>query len=319
MNTDSTTLKNLSEAVLLEKTSRLASEERRISLDVILHLHEVGRRRAFAKLGYLSLYEYVVKELKFSEASAMRRIQAAQALDVMPELQKKLEKGSLSVTQVARVQSFVKRDEKVSGKKWSVNAKEELFEKAENSSRNELEKVLMEISPQAAVNESVKPVQEDLHEVKVFFTTAELNELNELRGLLGHQLKNPGSNSELLKKTVSLSLEAVVKKKTGGEKKMSEEKNVSENSMRAVSPLRRNGESNLVIQTRTVSVQKKRELFKRAGLQCEHLDPKTQIRCASKFKLEIDHRLPFALGGSNDQDHLRVLCKSHNLNRTRML
>lgn len=61
-----------------------------------------------------------------------------------------------------------------------------------------------------------------------------------------------------------------------------------------------------------ISIHTKRMLFQKAQKCCEYRDPKTHRKCSSKYKLEIDHRHPVALGGSNSIDNLRVLCQTHN-------
>ncbi|MGE5084978.1 MAG: HNH endonuclease [Bacillota bacterium] len=61
-----------------------------------------------------------------------------------------------------------------------------------------------------------------------------------------------------------------------------------------------------------ISVHTKRKLFAQAQHCCEYKDSKTHRRCNSKYKLEIDHRQPVALGGVNDFSNLRVLCQTHN-------
>ena len=354
-------LKKLSEAALLEKTGALAKEERRISMQVIYHLREIDRRRAFAKLNYLSLFDYAVKELLYSESAAMRRINAARALASHPELAEKMESGKISVTQVSRIQSFIHKDEKQTGQKWETTEKEALFAQAEVSSSQELEKILVTISPVSAVKESVKAVSASLMEVKVYLSDEELKDLNEVRGLLAHQLKDPGSNSELIKKMIQISKGVVIRQKFGGKK--SDGQTGTTHSKTAKQNRKSNHESKIKTQTdatsqrssekisqtdlenasqikqdlekenmteeekrvgvpsksRSIRVAVKRFVFRRSDIQCEHVDPKTKIRCGSKFKLELDHRVPYSLGGKNEADNLRVLCRGHNANRARML
>jgi hypothetical protein len=50
----------------------------------------------------------------------------------------------------------------------------------------------------------------------------------------------------------------------------------------------------------------------RSGGQCEYVDPKTQARCSSRTYLELDHQLPFALGGASAPENARHLCRAHN-------
>jgi hypothetical protein len=45
---------------------------------------------------------------------------------------------------------------------------------------------------------------------------------------------------------------------------------------------------------------------------CDHLDSQGR-RCGSRRGLELDHRLPYALGGPSDHQNARVLCRAHNL------
>ncbi len=47
--------------------------------------------------------------------------------------------------------------------------------------------------------------------------------------------------------------------------------------------------------------------------RCEYVDPKTGRRCESRTRLQVDHRMPFALGGPTEPGNLRMLCRSHKL------
>jgi 5-methylcytosine-specific restriction endonuclease McrA len=58
---------------------------------------------------------------------------------------------------------------------------------------------------------------------------------------------------------------------------------------------------------RTITEDVRNSLMIKANYKCE--------LCFSDKKLEIDHIMPFALGGSTSIDNLRVLCKSCNLKR----
>lgn len=58
---------------------------------------------------------------------------------------------------------------------------------------------------------------------------------------------------------------------------------------------------------RTITEDARTTLMNKANHKCE--------LCGSVEKLEIDHIVPFALGGNTSIDNLRVLCKSCNLKR----
>ena len=45
---------------------------------------------------------------------------------------------------------------------------------------------------------------------------------------------------------------------------------------------------------------------------CCSYTSKDGTRCSSKFLLQIDHIRPYAKGGGNEADNLRLLCYHHN-------
>jgi 5-methylcytosine-specific restriction endonuclease McrA len=67
------------------------------------------------------------------------------------------------------------------------------------------------------------------------------------------------------------------------------------------------------LNSRFIPIALKRFVFARSNGQCEFVDPRTKIRCGSKFRLQIDHKLPRALGGQTESSNLRHLCSTHNL------
>jgi len=52
-------------------------------------------------------------------------------------------------------------------------------------------------------------------------------------------------------------------------------------------------------------------VIKRDGCQCSYVAP-DGTRCCERKNLEFDHAEPWALGGQNTTENLRLMCKSHN-------
>ena len=50
-------------------------------------------------------------------------------------------------------------------------------------------------------------------------------------------------------------------------------------------------------------------MFRRDGYRCDY--------CGSTRNLEIDHKIPPDLGGTNDRDNLQVLCQACNSRKGR--
>jgi 5-methylcytosine-specific restriction endonuclease McrA len=53
------------------------------------------------------------------------------------------------------------------------------------------------------------------------------------------------------------------------------------------------------------------EVFERDGGRCSFIGSDGK-RCGSRWDLEIDHIIPYAKGGDNSADNLRLLCAAHN-------
>ena len=278
-------LKNLSSANLLTQTKRVVREERAATTVVLHHLLEVERRRLYASLGYSSLFDYAVAELGYCKASAYQRISAARALREFPEIETKIDDGALNLTLISKAQTIC-RQERLSGE-----TKKEILVSLENKSTREAEQILSHYSLQPLPRENVRVVTPTQSEVKFLASEELLQDLEKLKGLLEHSHSH-ASISEL----IQYALKAAIR-----------EKDPAQKSVRAQKP------------TVTINKSQKNEIWKRDQSQCTYQDPKTGRRCASRYKLQIDHRVPLAQGGSNELGNLRLLCQSHNLFEARRI
>ena len=69
--------------------------------------------------------------------------------------------------------------------------------------------------------------------------------------------------------------------------------------------------------SRYIPAPVKREVWRRDGGGCSYVDPHSGRRCGSRFLLELDHIVPFALGGSAEPGNLRLHCAAHHRFRHR--
>src|SRR5277367_1139269 len=198
---------SLSDQALLQKTRVLVREERELTTRVLHHLREVERWRLFVDLGYPSLFEYAVGDLHYSEASAQRRISAMRLLKELPELESKIEEGSLSLSVLSQAQRFFRQEAKLE-KPLAVQQKRELLLTLEGKSSREAERELLSRAsePAALKPESVRPVSETHSELKFLVTEETLKQLERIRGLLGHQ-HSELSFGELLALMAKITLE----------------------------------------------------------------------------------------------------------------
>lgn len=66
------------------------------------------------------------------------------------------------------------------------------------------------------------------------------------------------------------------------------------------------------IQSRYIKRKNYRNLYHEADHQCQFADTLTGKRCDSRYLLQVEHCLPFSLGGTNDLENLMLLCATHN-------
>ncbi len=306
-------LRSLSDDSLLKSTLQLVQKERENTLEVLHHLREVERRSLFATLAYPSLFEYAVKELKYSASAANRRIASMRLLRELPEIEQKVESGVLSLSTLSQAQVFFRQESS------SISSKREVLKSLENKSSREVERELVSrcAEPQRLMPEKLRAVSATHTELKLLVEETFLSKLDELRDCLGSKMPF-ASIKELLDFAVDRALEEVKPKAPKSQTKLKTvetpkiEKNVvmvilGENKDDKQSTFERKKTP-----TRYVPVQVKREVWERDKEQCSFVNPASKQRCTSKHGLELDHIQPHALGGRQTTNNLRLRCRAHN-------
>src|SRR4051812_2587895 len=112
-------ISELTNSELLIRTQDLSLNERKTTTAVLWHLKEIERRRLHLEIGFSSIFEYAVKELKYSEGSASRRINAMRLLKDFSQVAPLLEDGSFNLSNLSAVQSFLKTEKNMRGRIYS--------------------------------------------------------------------------------------------------------------------------------------------------------------------------------------------------------
>ena len=66
---------------------------------------------------------------------------------------------------------------------------------------------------------------------------------------------------------------------------------------------------------RAIPAAVRRQVWHRDGGRCSYVDRQTGRRCNSRHMIEMDHILPYALGGGADPQNLRLVCRAHHRHR----
>ncbi len=299
-------LRNLSDHQLLSATENIVKTEREILLSVLQHLREIDRRKLYSALKYKSLFEYVVKKLGYSEDQAFRRISAMRMLKSFPaemaqQIESKLQEGTLCLTHLNMAQSLFKKEE--AHQKISIENKMDLFAKLENTSTREAERIVIEQSSQSAnfPTEKIRPINDNLSELKVVLSLEQLGKIQKLKGLLAH--KNPKmAFPELLEILLDL---AIAKLDPGQKPAAPRVKATPDGSdLNLKFPLLKSGAIQSKQNSRYISAELRREIWRKCQSRC--------VNCKSTFALEIDHIQPLAHGGKSEVTNLRLTCRSCN-------
>lgn len=269
-------LKHLTDKALLDDIKFLVTREKEFLIRILHHLKEIDKRKLYSDLGFSSLFDYCLKELKYSDGEAVRRIQAARLLADIPELEKKIETGLLSLSNISQASTFFKQNEVEAS-----SDKKAVLSQLENLSRREGEKMLFIISgEEKKEKETEKRISSSKVKVSIVLTDETLNTLRKLKDFLGKDL----SYNELIDYMADVAIKSIEKNK------------FKVLSLSKVSPSP--AHVNRVINTPT-----KKEVY---------LRDKKCTNCGSTRNLNFDHRIPFALGGKSDASNIRLLCFNCN-------
>jgi 5-methylcytosine-specific restriction endonuclease McrA len=293
----------LSNEALLRNTQTLVTEERKLTTEILWHLHEIQVRRLYAEKGYRSLFEYAVQALGYSEAAAGRRIAAMRLLLDVPEIEPALKTGHVSLSTLSTIQSFIQRKDEP----LSKLEKKELVLALQGKSRRECEKYLVELDPVAATpKEKERVISSNQTEIRFVADDELMQKLQKIKELDGHTQSKP-SYLELFHRMADLALnklDPLSKKKATPPAESSQ----AQQRQQAKQP---RPSDQLLKSPRYIPAQIRRAVWMRDKSQCSYISPEGR-RCGSKFTLEIDHKVPVAWGGKSEPHNLQILCREHN-------
>jgi hypothetical protein len=322
-------LRHLTDETLAADLDFLVVQEKQLLTKVLHHLKEFDRRRLFSALGYTSLFDYAVRKLGYSEDQAYRRIAAMRLMKDMPDLDRELETGRLTLTHIGIAQAAFKR-EREAGNAFSVEEKTATLKSIAGLSTRDAEAKILEISPKSQdLEDRVEQVSSDKVEIEFEADLALKEKLDRLRGLLAH--KSPGITlAEMMDWLCDLAIEKLDKgakeeKKEEEEKKKEKKKKAKDllvqHDLHNQSDQRDRYDALVPAAPRVdrdthfgsacdsgIKPASKAEIIRRVWRR----DRSQCAKCGSQHALQIDHVVPKALGGENTEQNLRLLCRHCN-------
>lgn len=304
-------LQSLTNDSLLDRTEHLCKSERKITHLILWHINEIESRGLFAEKGYSSMFKFLTKHLGYGEGAAWERLHASRLLKKIPVLQEKIETGTLNLTQIANVQKCLNKEAR-SGNVLSIGEAVQVLSQIEELNGFETQKVLaVEFNLPIQQHEVLKPQRDESVRLELTLTEDQMNRLRQVKHMMSHNLHD-ATWADVIDALAAKHIEKIQgKEKLVIEKLLViEDGSVESNDPLGVTPCFSATEKS---KRKSIKITSRRELLSKAGQCCEFTDPKSGIKCNGTYQLQIDHKIPLALGGSNELSNLRVLCRTHNL------
>ncbi len=301
------------QALHLRLKSAAARESAAIA-DVLAHIGAIDARRLYVPLGYPSMVQYCLYELRLPEQAALKRIRIARLARNHPVLFEALTDARLHLSAVVLLAPHV----------TEANV-DRLVAAAAHRTRNEIEQLLAERFPRteplawtmllqparsaSAIPEhgttelspgtvsfdrakrAVTPIAKDRFELTLAIDAETHALLTEAQELLSHRLPL-GDAAEVFRLALTELVTRLRKQKHG-----------ATDRPRATQPEMTRG--------RHIPKAIQHEVWRRDGGRCTFTSD-AGVRCPSRERIEFDHVHPFALGGGTTTDNLRLRCRAHN-------
>jgi len=315
---------------LNDRLGELIRRERETTNEILQLICTAMERRSYSDLGFTSMFDWLVRGFGYSASAAYRRIGAAKMLKAVPQLTRKLTNGKVNLTTVSKAESIIKAQEKATGRKVSKEQMAKAVDQIEQKSVLEAEQALFSMFPESAATinqERREVISENLVRHHMNLDAETSANLKRAREILSHAIPN-ATDAQI----VAYALKFMLDRKDPLRKKP---KPLTQSGSAAVPGRAKNGKSNELnigssneskknkgkappmVSTGSAEAgskaQSERSVVQAAQAACQFQDPITGNVCGSRYQIEIDHIVPKAMGGTDEPENLRVLCREHNL------
>lgn len=297
------------------KIKSLAAEERKLTKKILLYIAEVDKRKLYLKMAYPSLFDYLTKEVGYSAGSAYRRIDAARLIHKIPEVSDKIESGQINLSQISKVQQICRQIKKQSGQSVDLDLQKEVLLKLEAKNNQQTDLILaQEFNLEVKSDVKIQTQQDESKRLEMTLSKEEMDLLKKAQSLLSN--KTGGGLKDTVIEMAKRVVQSAESKKLRSVKKIEftstveAKKSAVENHGKEKKQI-----SEVIVLGNLKSKQVSRTIKKQILIRdqvCQFKDLKTGKICGANHFLEVDHIVPKYLGGKNNQENLRLLCRNHN-------
>ena len=154
-------------------------------------------------MGYGSLFEFCIEELKLSAASTQRKIDAVRISAAVPDIAERLEKGEISLAKVSQVSKFLRDEKKFVDRTFTKTEVKAIVNEIQSTKTEfETQKVLSlksEITVKP-MDEKIKVASGGRQSLQIEVDDELLDLLKQVRELVSHE--GYQATSQLIKKSL---------------------------------------------------------------------------------------------------------------------
>jgi hypothetical protein len=299
--------RSLTDAALLARLRELAASERGTVADFVACLAEAdGRAEVILGEGYPSLFEFCVRDLKLAESTAYHRLKAAKLVRLRPEILGLLAKGSVTLSNLCVIAPRLEEHPA-------------LLERIVGKRKREVEELMASFGDPRPIPDRIRPLAPAVP-VKAEPALFSCLSGGDDRPASPETGSGPEPRTEFLFVAGPRFAGAVERlrallwhKYPDGrlEDLLYEAANDFLSRREPAREPRRSGPRRAPIKdSRRIPAAVRRAIWRRDAGRCAFLG--AAGRCGECRGLEIDHVVPWALGGRSGPDNLRLLCRAHN-------
>ena len=304
---------------IMRRVVALARVERRATVELVVHLAELDRRKLHQAAGYGSLFAYCTRELCLSDQGAYKRIVAARSCRRFPVLIDRLARGALNLSTLCLLAAHL-----------TAENCEAVLAEAEGLSKREVEVLVARLCPQPDAASAVRklpspratpappeegsptpegagplptpvlaaprrwvivPSAPERYRVQFAIGRETHEKLCRLRDLLRREIPD-GDVGVIFDRALTVLWDDVARKKLAETSKA--------RAGRRPTP-----------RSRHIPAAVKRAVWLRDEGRCAFV-ARNGRRCAERSLLEFHHRDAYALGGGATVENIALRCREHN-------
>jgi hypothetical protein len=277
------------------------------------------------------LFEFLVRDFGYSPGAAMRRIDGARLLRELPDVQNKIESGTLTLSQANQIQRAA-REMKKTERFLSTEEKQEMILQLEHASKKETETIIAKRLNLPVTHTQKQTLHRDASvTLTMTFSAEQIEVLEQVRHMTSHSVSGQSwselfmylAEKELARRTkmksksltnsLNDSVKTTVKEKIINTPSAAtiESETLHCTSVATVKTKTKNRTVAATVNERIAIPTNIRKTLLTKNARCQFKNHKGEP-CNSPRYLQIDHIQSLSQGGGNEIENLQVLCGTHN-------